>query len=176
MLTNVYCLFLLDCLLLALRLCRSVASFLIPKGICRVATFLVELGASAIVALLLDNEVRGSVQVCICCGSGVQSRSWVIHILSILEGVGIFTDVEEKLLAIMVLLRPLSNIVRGFLLLKPLEDDLVLTCDLHELSLPGLSVKTFSVGKRWSAGCELGPGHRFLLSHRLLWILLILQQ
>ena len=76
----------------------------------------------------------------------------------------------------MVLLCPLRYIVRGFLLLKPLEDDLILTCDLHELSLPGLSVKTFSVGKRWATGCELGSRQRFLLVHRLLWILLILIQ
>ena len=94
MLTHVYSLFLLDCLVGTLRLCRSDA-FLIPKGICRVASLLVELGASAIVALLLDNEVRRSVQVGICCGAWVQCGSWVIHILSILESVGVFADVEK---------------------------------------------------------------------------------
>ena len=94
MLAHVYGLFLLDCLVGTLGLCRSDA-FLIPKGICRVASLLVELGASAIVALLLDNEVRRSVQVCISCGAWVQCGSWVIHILSILESVGVFADIEK---------------------------------------------------------------------------------
>ena len=94
MLADVYGLFLLDCLLGTLRLCRSDA-LLIPKGVCRIASLLIELGASAIVALLLDNEVWRSVQVGICCGGWVQCPSWVIHLLSILEGVGVFTDVEK---------------------------------------------------------------------------------
>ena len=94
MLTDIYGLFLLDCLVGTLRLCRSDA-FLILKGICRVASLLVELGASAIVAMLLDNEVRRSVQVGICCGSWVKCGSWVIHILSILERVGVFADIEK---------------------------------------------------------------------------------
>ena len=75
----------------------------------------------------------------------------------------------------MVLLCPFRHIVRGLLLLKPLEDYLILTCDLHEFSLPGFSVKTFSVGKGWATSCELGSRQRFLLV-RLLWILVILIQ
>ena len=96
--------------------------------------------------LLLDNEVRRSVQVRICGVLGRESSSWIIWVDAlVLQSVRVLADVIKELATFMVILGPLSHIVRGFLLLEPLEDDLVLTCDLHELTFASLAVQAFLV-------------------------------
>jgi hypothetical protein len=64
----------------------------------------------------------------------------VIHI----ELVGVFADVIQKLLPLLVLLSPVSHVISSSTVLKSLQDLLVLHSNFHQLSLPSISVQTFT--------------------------------
>lgn len=60
------------------------------------------------------------------------------------ELIGVLTDVVEQFLSLLILFSPVSHIVSGSTLLQSLQDLLVLHGDLHQLSLPSVSVQTFT--------------------------------
>lgn len=83
----------------------------------------------------------------------VRDEVWTSHRLrvghrSLLQLIRILADVVQQLLAIVVLPCPLRDVVVWLLLLKALEDPLVLGGDLHELFLSGLSVQTALATRR----------------------------
>lgn len=67
---------------------------------------------------------------------------------SLLQLIRILADVVKQFLPIVVLPDPLCNVVVWLLLLKALEDPLVLGGDLHKLFLAGLSVQTALATRR----------------------------
>lgn len=95
-----------------------------------VATFLIKwLVSIRSSVLLFDDKVGRSAEV------GFTSLS-VLHLQLLffsvlLQLVGVFANVLEELASGEIILRPLSHIVVGLLLLKTLQDNLVLPCDLH---------------------------------------------
>ena len=114
MLTDIDCLFFLNCLLvvaLGLSWAASGTISLIAERVGRVATLLVEVRASTIIRLLLDNEIGWTIQIGIRCLGWVQRGSRVIHALAVLQSVRVLTDVGKQLLAFVVLLCPLSHVV-----------------------------------------------------------------
>lgn len=105
-------------------------TLLVSTAVARVPTLLKEWLISICSSVLLfDDKVGRSAEV------GFTSLS-VLHLQLLffsvmLQLVGVFTDVLEELASGEIILRPLSHIVVGLLLLKALQDNLVLPRDLH---------------------------------------------
>ena len=105
----------------------------------RVATFfekwLVTIGCTV---FLLNNEIRRPAHVCLTCLPTPDTS-----LISFLEElVRVLADVMQQLSSFQVLLSPSRYVVVWLFFLKTFQNDLVLTRDLHKLSLSRLSVET----------------------------------
>ena len=106
-------------------------TLLVSTAVTRVPTLLKEWLVSICSSVLFfDDKVGRSAEV------GFTSSLSVLHLQLLffsvlLQLVGVFADVLEELASGEIILRPLSHIVVGLLLLKALQDNLVLPCDLH---------------------------------------------
>ena len=138
MLSNVHCLLLDDLLLAVLGLCsvRAEASVRSVVAVARVATLFEKwLVHTCSAILFLDDEVGWATQVRL-----TGTFNPIVVGLFLHQLVGILTDILEQLSSSGILSRPLGHVVVRLLLLQALENDLVLSRDLHELSFTGLSV------------------------------------
>ena len=151
-LSNVHCLLLDDLLLIVLGLCsvRTEASVRSVVAVARVATLFEKWLVHACRAILfLDDEVGWAAQVSLT-GTLNPIGSILLHKL-----VGVLADILQQLASISILYRPFRHVVVGLFLLQALQNDLVLSRDLHKLSLAGLSVQTFlelqvgQAGNQW---------------------------
>ena len=103
---------------------RSVTSLLLVEGLVRVG--------SAI--LLLNYEIGRSFQVLL--------RFWILWLL-VLQEIWVLANVYKYFPTVIVFLGPSCYVVIRFLLLETLKDNLILSSDLHELSLACLSIQWF---------------------------------
>ena len=151
-LSNVHCLLLDDLLLIVLGLCsvRTEASVRSVVAVARVATLFEKWLVHACSAILfLDDEVGWAAQVSLT-GALNPVGGILLHKL-----VGVLADILQQLASISILYRPFRHVVVGLFLLQALQNDLVLSRDLHKLSLAGLSVQTFlelqvgQAGNQW---------------------------
>lgn len=98
--------------------------------------------------MLFDDEVRRPIQIGVGGLRWAECGGWIVCTVAlVLQGVRILANVVQELLPLVVLLGPLGHIVRGFLFLKSLENDLIFTGDFHELTLTSLSIETFLVDR-----------------------------
>ena len=81
--------------------------------------------------LLLNYEIGRSFQVLL--------RFWILALL-VLQEIWVLANVYEYFPTVIVFLGPPCHVVIRFLLLETLKDNLILSSDLHELSLACLSV------------------------------------
>jgi len=154
MLTSIHSLFLND-LLTLLGAVWSEPTSLARVAVARVAALLVEWLGTALCALLPNDEVRRAVQV------SISLPSLQLLVLAVL--VRVFTDVAQDLTALNVLHGPSGYVIIGLLFLEALENDLVLTGDLHKLTLACISIETLF--EAW----ELPSGSAHLLRDRHRW-------
>ena len=135
--------FLLDYLGLALlRAVRSEARVLtltLSVAVTCISTLLIKWLLSTRGTVLLYDEVRRSIDI------GISG----LHDLLVLRAdlVWELADVVEQLAALLVLHGPFGHIIVGLLLLKPLQNDLILSRDFHQLALAGLAVQAFLVAR-----------------------------
>ena len=138
-LTHIDGFFLNNLLLAVISPVRSEAWLIIV--LTRVTAFLKEwLVSISCSVLLFYYEVRRTIEVSLACFISLHDHLWIFLLL--LQLVGVLTDVCKKLTSAEIILSPLRDVVVGLLFLEALENYLVLSCDLHKISLAGFSIET----------------------------------